>query len=283
MLTMTSETATTIRTFPPTVMPVEAPVSDSKAEEGVGYAKLPHPLKEGTVVRCVATGASWSRHIVGKDYIVDSSGTFKDERDYPTPTYWGSRDNYHTRFIIVEDKPKFTVGDKVRAKFATPYCITRDGWTGIVVDGPYSLPDGLIWVQEDEGMTKFDVEAKYFDLVEDKTETLVVDIEAEPLTFTTTKPLFEEVVKRDSSQFRWDELTDEEKAELLLAHHEGKRIQHYRSHTNEWVKCPNPHWLFNLRYRVFTPEMEEEERKEEARKKISDLRSQIADLEATIH
>lgn len=349
-------------------MPLEAPVSDSKEREGVGYANLPHPLKEGTVVRCVAVRAGWTRHVVGNDYIIGSNGTFNDERGSPVPKWWGKADHAPTRFIVVDEelegstydelhptfvegmvlecvkgfregdfftkgnlytvfysdihetlslkddegvevgdstwcparfitalapvvetKPAhmFTVGDKVRMVDEFEKARAANWYHGIARKGgvyTIAIDHGQSVTLEGDGA--YMLRKSHLELVEDTPKSITVDLESEPLFgFTTDKPLFEEVepVKRDSSQFCWDELTDEEKAELLLAHHEGKRIQHYREHSDEWITSPKPHWLSTLRYRVFTPEMEEAERKEETRKKINDLRSEIADLEATIH
>ena len=242
-------------------MALGAPVSDSKADEGVSYADLPHPLKEGTVVRCEMS--TWDAHITGKLYPVNHNNTIIDEDGDETPTWW---DNPSTALFSVV-KTKFKVGDKVRAHMRAPYGITTNGWTGTVasVEGEMFTAAGYSYLNPE-----------HFDLVEEP-KTPAVDIEE------TTAIVFDEwfdPAPRDPSDFTWSELTDEEKAALLLADHEGKTIQFWNGHMWETVV---PAWAGMARYRVYTTEMEEADRKAKVASEISDLRSKIADLEATIH
>lgn len=264
--------STTTRPEFPTAMPVEAPVSDSKADEGVTYANLPHPLKEGTVIRCVAIRAGWTRHTVGKDYVVDANGNTKDNKGDTPPLGWG-RHGSGTKFIIVEDvtptpAPALEVGDRVamstagRFEFFNEPCNPHSE-TGVILDIRDRVFSDLPFIVKWDNGNRNSYKAEHLVLL-DKAE-----VETTP-------------TKRDSSEFVWRELTDEEKAELLLAHHEGKRIQHFRIGTG-WINTPEPCFLPTLRYRVYTKEMEEAERKEEVAKEISDLRSKIADLEETLH
>lgn len=64
---------------------------------------------------------------------------------------------------------KFKVGDKVKAKEHTPYRITTDGWEGIVKN---VMHGDFLCVKGQGG--KFDVESKYFDLVQPENKQKVV-------------------------------------------------------------------------------------------------------------
>lgn len=48
----------------------------------------------------------------------------------------------------------------------------------------------------------------------------------------------------------WGEMTPEEKGALLLAHHEGKLIQVYRSLDEAWESIKSPNWSECHAYRV---------------------------------
>lgn len=47
----------------------------------------------------------------------------------------------------------------------------------------------------------------------------------------------------------WRDMTPEEKGALLLAHHEGKVIEHYGKTHGKWFTS-QPVWNFNLAYRI---------------------------------
>lgn len=69
----------------------------------------------------------------------------------------------------------------------------------------------------------------------------------------------------------WKDLTDLEKGELLLSHHEGKTIQVFMKY-GEWEDHPTPHWQDEVQYRV----------KPEKLIKIEELKAQIKELEAEL-
>lgn len=49
----------------------------------------------------------------------------------------------------------------------------------------------------------------------------------------------------------WRELSDTEKGALLLAHHEGKTIEHSVLGCEDWEPClERPKWSHNIIYRV---------------------------------
>lgn len=88
------------------------------------------------------------------------------------------------RGLELATKPKFKVGDKVRAKKDAPYEITKDGWTGKVV----SVYDNSIRVLGEVACGKrndFYVNPDYFELIPDQKIVITTDGE------TTTATLYE--------------------------------------------------------------------------------------------
>jgi uncharacterized protein YodC (DUF2158 family) len=137
----------------------------------------------------------------------------------------------------------FSVGDVVVAKEDTPYFITTNGWEGVI-----------------KGVSRY---------------SIVVGKPDDDRNYTVIPKFFykkEEVRTTPETPRTFGELSDEEKGALLLADHEGKPIQFY--YIDEWIDTDFLSWCPALSYRVFTPELEQEEKQ----KRISDLKEKISYL-----
>jgi hypothetical protein len=71
------------------------------------------------------------------------------------------------KYVIKKSHHRFKVGDKVVAKTETPYCITTNGWKGVVTE----LDDVFgMRVSESSDKCGYYVKCEYFDLLEESTK-----------------------------------------------------------------------------------------------------------------